>query len=105
MIRAHSFVSEGTFAHQIRKRLHMARCLPDGRIHEDAGVETHDVLAVPHHGPPPDIAQIPLQFRTQRTVIPHSAAAAVYFGRLEDESPAFAETDDLLHEWSFPCGL
>ena len=43
------------------------------------------------------LAQIPLQFCPQRTVVPHPAAAPIDLGGLKDEAAAFAEAYDLLH--------
>lgn len=75
----------------------MAAGLPDGGIHEDAGIEAEHVLAFAGHGVPPSGAQVALQFCAERAVVPHAAAAAVDFAALVDEAAALAEGDDLLH--------
>ena len=101
MIRAHALVRQRAFAHQVGKGVHMARRLPDRRVHDDGGIETDHILTFPGHGAPPRIAQIPFQFGPKWAVIPESVDPPVDFGGLVDEAPAFAEADDFFHYGRF----
>jgi hypothetical protein len=97
VVGAHALVGERALAHEVGKGVDVAAGLPDGRIHEDAGVEAEYVLAFAGHRAPPDVAQVALQFGTKRAVVPDAAAAAVDFAALEDEAAALAERNDFFH--------
>src|SRR6185436_9335432 len=53
---------------------------------------------VPHHGFPPEVAQVVLELDAEWAVIPEAVDAAVDFRGLEDEAAALAEGDQLLHQ-------
>ena len=84
-------------AHRVAEGVHVAAGRPNGRMHDDAGIQTDDIVAVARHGLPPCVAKVALQFRAHRTVIPETVEAAVDFGGLENETAPLAEADDLFH--------
>ena len=55
----------------------VAAGLPDGRMHEDGAVDAHDVLVEQHHGLPPILLDIVLQFNTILTVVIDGAESVV----------------------------
>ncbi len=66
-------------------------------MRQDGAVESDDVVPFAHHHAPPVVLQVPLQFRAERTKIPHAVKSAVDFCRLENEPPPLAKADDSLH--------
>ena len=72
----------------------VARGLPHLRVHQDAGVESDDFMALLHHAAPPCALHIVLQFNAERAVIPHRVDAAVDFGAGVDKSAALRQRDD-----------
>jgi hypothetical protein len=97
VVGADAFVRQRALAHEVGEGIDVAAGLPDGGIHEDAGIQAEHVLAFAGHGVPPGGAQVALQLRAERAVVPHAAAAAVDFAALIDEAAALAEGDDFLH--------
>ncbi len=77
---------------------HVARGLPDLGMHEDGGVEPLDVVPGVDHGPPPAVLHVLLELHPERTVVPDRAEAPVDLRGLEDEPPALAEGDQLVHQ-------
>lgn len=75
----------------------MAAGLPDFRMHDDRSFQAHDIIAELGHGAPPGFFDIALEFSAQWTVIPESVQAAVNLRGLKNETPAFAQGDNLLH--------
>ena len=61
----------------IVESIDVAAGLPDGRMHEDGAVDTHDVLVEQHHGLPPILLDIVLQFNTILTVVIDGAESVV----------------------------
>src|SRR6185437_5570565 len=57
-------------------------------------IQPHDVVALAHHRAPPRIADIPLEFHPQRTVVVCVRETAVNLRIREDKSAALAERDD-----------
>ena len=97
MVGADPFVGDRALAHHVGEGVDVAAGLPDRRMHDDGGIQTDDILPVAGHGTPPGVAEIPLQFCSERAVVPESPDSSVDLRGLVDEAPAFAETDDLLH--------
>ena len=97
MVRADTFVGDRALAHHVGEGVDVAAGLPDGRMHDDRGIEADDIVAVAGHRAPPGVAEVALQFRAERAVIPEATDAAVDLGGLEDEAAPLAEADDLLH--------
>ena len=75
----------------------VAARLPHLRRHEDGGVETDDVVAQLHHGPPPGVLDVALEEHAERPVVPGGAEAAVDLARGEDEAASLGEVDDAVH--------
>jgi len=97
MVGTHPLVRDGAFTHQVGECVDVAAGLPDSGMHDDGGVEAHDVVALPGHRSPPGVTEVALQFSPQRAVVPEAADPAVDLGRLEDDTTSLAEADDLLH--------
>ena len=76
----------------------MAAGFPDFGMHDDAGVEAGDVVALLGHAAPPVLFDVTLEFRAEWAVVPKAVDAAVDLRRLENKSPAFAERHDLFHQ-------
>ena len=75
----------------------MARSHPRARVHDDAGIQAHDVLAQLGHAPPPKLFHVPLKLGTKRAVIPKTVDSPVNLAGLKNETAAFAEGDYFLH--------
>ena len=54
---------------RIVERIDVSRGLPRGGVHENAGVEAHDVFVHPHHGRPPIGLDVVLQFDPELPVV------------------------------------
>ena len=69
--------------------------LPHLRWAEDGGIDQYDIIALLNHGANPCVFHIAQQQRAEWAVVVRGSEAAVDLGRGVDESPAFAEVDDL----------
>ena len=76
----------------------VTRGLPHRRWRQDGGVQAHHVGPALDHRLPPGVLHIAEQVHPQRAVVVGGAEAAVDLRRLEDEPPALAQADHLLHE-------
>ena len=76
----------------------MAGRLPHLGVHDDGGLDPHDVVAAAHHVVPPAVADVLFQLDTEGAEVEEAVIAAVDFGRLEDEAPTFREGNNGLHE-------
>jgi len=68
-------------------------------MHNYGGFEANDIIPAADHIIPPAIADILSKLSAEGTVIPKAVEAAVDLGGLENESPAFAQGNNLLHEF------
>ena len=98
LIRAEALLRHEAIDHRIAERVHMSRRLPDRRVHDDGRVEADDVFAFARHRAPPGVAQVALQLRAERAVVPEAVDAAVDFRALEDEAAPLAQRHDLFHQ-------
>ena len=57
----------------IIKRVHVSRCFPDGRVHEDGGVDPYNILVQQHHAVPPIFFQVVLELHAHLPVIINGA--------------------------------
>ena len=64
---------------------------------ENGSIESQDIIAFPYVFSPPQIFEVPFDLSAEWAVIPASIQPAVNFGRLEDESFAFAQGNNLFH--------
>ena len=71
--------------------------LPDRGIEDHGGVDRHDVVALLHHRPEPEGADVVLHQDAVVAVVVGRAEAAVDLRGREDEAPPAAERDDLVH--------
>jgi hypothetical protein len=72
--------------------------LPDLRMHEDRGVESHDVPAVGHHCLPPRFLDVAFELDAQGAVVPAAVKPAVDFAGLKDKAFSFAQAYDGTHQ-------
>ena len=70
--------------------------LPDGGVHEDGGVDAHDVLVQQRHGLPPILFDIVFQLHTELTVVVNGAETVVDFTGREHKTVLFAVRYDFL---------
>ena len=75
----------------------VAGCLPDARVHQDAGVEADHVAPALDEGPPPELLDVVLELDAERAVVPGVGQSAVDIRAGKDESAPLAERDDLFH--------
>src|SRR5438132_2253140 len=71
---------------------------PDLRVHENAGIDTDDVVAQLDHAAPPGTLDIVAQRDSQRAEVVHALDAAVDLARLIEKAPPLRERDELLHQ-------
>ena len=77
----------------------MARtaAFPGRWIVNDTGVQSHHILTRCHKGFPPKVFDGSFQFDPNGTVIKESRKSIVYFGTGIDQTPTFAQTNDIIH--------
>ena len=71
----------------------MARRLPDSRVHEDRGIQSHYVFAGHHHTAPPGLFDVANQLGAQRPVVPGAGKPAIDFGACEYKAAPLGERD------------
>lgn len=64
---------------------------------KDRSIEAEDVVAFLDVFTPPEFFEVSFHLGSEGAVVPATVQAAVDFGRLKNESFAFAQGDDLLH--------
>ena len=67
---------------------------PDFRVRHQGGIEPDHVVALLDHRLPPGVADIPLQFHTERAVVVRIGEAAVHLGSGKDKPPPLGKGDD-----------
>ena len=80
--------------HRVVERVHVARRLPDGRVHEDGRVEALDVVVLVDHRAPPAVLNAALELDAERAVVVGRGEAAVDLRGLEEEAAALRKGDD-----------
>ncbi len=83
--------------------IHMARGLPNGGVHEDGGIDAHDVVVQQHHALPPIALYIVLQFDAHLAVVIDSAQSVVDLAGGKNESILFAMRYDFLENIFLLC--
>ena len=58
--------------------VHVSAGLPYGGVHENGGIDTHDVLVEQYHGLPPVLLDVVLQFNAVLAIVVHCAQTVVY---------------------------
>ena len=79
---------------RVAERADVAGRHPHLRVHEDAGVEPDDVVALLDHRPPPGALDVVLELDPERAVVPDRVDAAVDLARREDEAAPLRERHD-----------
>ena len=85
--------------------IHMARSLPDCRVHEDGSIDAHDVLVELGHCLPPVALDIVLEFNTVLTVVIDCAQSVIDFTRRENEAILLAVGHQLLENIFLICHI
>ena len=83
--------------------VHVARSLPDGRVHEDGAVDAHDVLVQQRHGLPPVALDIVFQLYAVLCIVIHSAQAVIDFTRREHKAIFLGVRHDFLENVFLFC--
>ena len=73
-------------------------------MHEDGGIDAHDVVVEFGHRVPPVAFDVVFQFDAHLAVVIYGAQAIVYFARRKDESVLLAVGNQLLEEF-FLCHM
>ena len=84
----------GALHERVAERRDVARRDPHLGVHQDARVETHDVVALLDHGPPPGALDVVLELHAERPVVPHGVDAAVDLAAREDEAAPLGQRHD-----------
>ena len=66
---------------------------------EDSTIHADDIIALLHGLAPPVVLEVALELGTKRAKVPTSIEPAIKLARLENESAAFAQRNDLLHAY------
>jgi hypothetical protein len=103
VVGAESELARATVDERVAEARDVTRRLPDARVEDDRGIEDDDVLALLHHRPQPDRAEVRFQQHAVVTVVVRRAEAAVDLRRREDEAAAPRERHDLLHRHHVRC--
>jgi len=77
------------------------RSLPDLWVHEDRGVDPHNIAPIRDHRPPPSVLDVALEFHPQRPVVPATVKPAVDFAGLKNKASAFGKAYDGGHQVAF----
>src|SRR5690606_2535370 len=73
-------------AHRIVERIHVPRCLPHGRMHQNGSIEALDVVVPIDHVMPPALLYVALQLHAERAVVVRGAESSIDFRGRKDES-------------------
>ncbi len=84
----------GALDQRIAERLDVAGRHPHLGVHQDAGIEADDVVALLDHGPPPGALDVVLELDAERAVVPHGVDAAVDLRAGKHEAAPLGERHD-----------
>ena len=84
----------GALHERVAEAAHVAGRHPHLRVHEDPGVQPHDVVAVLDHRPPPRPLDVVLELDAEGSVVPHGVDAAVDLAARVDEPATLRERHD-----------
>ena len=62
---------------RVVERIHMTTCFPDGRMHKNSRIDTHNIFVEQDHRLPPIFLDIILQFHTILTVVIHCSQTII----------------------------
>ena len=98
MVLAEAPLALAEALHQrVGEALQVARGLPRARVHQDRGVQGHDVVAAEDHRPPPLALDVGLQQHAVVAVVVGRGQPAVDLRGREHEATPLAQGDDLVH--------
>jgi len=63
-------------------------------VHDDGGIQAHDVIAMMDHRPPPGAFDVVFQLNAQGTIIEKTRIAAIDFARRKNEPASLAQRDE-----------
>ena len=66
-----TFLRVAVIYQRVVESVHVSRCFPHRRVHEDSGIYAHDVLVQEGHRVPPITLDVVLQFHTILAVVVH----------------------------------
>ena len=94
----HACAGIALFAHgdQVGELVGVSGRLPHHRVHQNRAVQADHIVPHLNHGFPPGIADISLQFRSQRAVIVAGRQSAIDFAGLKDKSPPLTERHNII---------
>ena len=83
--------------------VNVARGFPYGGVHEDGGVDAHDVLVQQSHGLPPIAFYVVFEFYAVLAVVVHGRKAVVYFRALKHKTVFLGMGNDFLEHVVLLC--
>jgi hypothetical protein len=83
--------------HRVGKTGNMSTGHPGLGMHNDAGIDTHHVIALVNYSSPPGIFDVTLQLHSQWSVIPATPQPSIYLAAGEDKTTPLTQRDNLLH--------
>ena len=97
LIRPETLLAHFAVDQRIGEAGDVTRRLPDLGMHDDGRLDADDVVAAANHVVPPAVADVLLQLGAERAVVEETVQPAVDLRRLEDETAALRERDDVVH--------
>ena len=76
--------------------VHVTGCFPDGRMHENSGIEPHHVVIEQYHGVPPVFLDVVFEFHTHLSIVIDSRQAIVNLTGRKYKSIFLAMRNELL---------
>ena len=71
---------------RVVESVHVSACLPYRWVHENGGVDAHDVLVQQHHALPPILLDVVLQFHTVLSVVVNGSQSIIDLAAWEYEA-------------------
>jgi len=84
------------FGYKVGELVGVAGGFPDERVHQNAAVETHDVVSHLDGAFPPALPDVVLELHAERAVVVAACEAAVDFAGLKYKAPALAQRYDVI---------
>ena len=88
---------------RVVESVHVTAGFPNGRVHEDGGIDADDVLVETGHGIPPVFLDVVFEFRSVLSVVVNRSETVIDFGRREYESIFFAVRYEFLEGFFLSC--
>ena len=97
MIGAEAVVASLALHERVGEGVGVAGGDPHLGVHEDGGLDADHVVAVLDEPLPPGVANVALELDAQRAIVVRRRESSVDLAGLEDEAPALAQGDYLVH--------